>query len=512
MAFIVDSTKTKIMGVPDPTHGVHDARGSSFGADVLKIAGGTVLAQLVIMVASPIVARLYGPESFGLAALFASITGIIGVAACMRYEYSIMLPSSDEAAANLLGLSLLISALTGVLTTSAVWFFGEPFSQLIKAPNLAHYLWFVPPSIFFGGAFLALNYWNSRAKRFFRLSIARVTSSATTTGAQLGAGLSGHATGGSLIGAIVAGSAASTLILAAQIWRDDGRMIRGCLSWRSMISGLKRYRKFPLLDSWSAILNAVSWQLPIFLLSAFFSQTVVGYYALGLDVLQLPMSLIGSAIGQVFFQRAAEAKFQGSLPEVVESTFVRLGMVEVFPILLLSLAGRDLFVVIFGPTWAEAGVYVQILALWTFITFVTSPICTLFSVLERQGTFLAFNATLFAARATALTLGGMSGNARFTLALFTAISVTAWGCLCIWILKKMDIPLRRIVRSYARYVAYCVPLFALAAGRWTLALSPDETVLGCILAAVFYYLAAVAQDEALRSPLFDLLKRMGIAR
>ena len=508
----MESSKAKIMEVPDPMHNVHDAGGDSFGADVLKIVGGTVLAQFMIIVASPIVARLYGPESFGLAALFASITGIIGVVACMRYEYSIMLPSSDEEAANLLGLSLFISALTGALMIPAVWFFGDSFSQLIKAPNLAHYLWFVPPSIFFGGAFMALNYWNSRTRRFFRISMARVTGSATTTGAQLEEGLAGHAIGGSLIGAIVAGSAASTLILAAQIWRDDGWIIRRCLSWRSMISGLKRYRKFPLLDSWSALLNAVSWQLPTFLLSTFFSQTVVGYYVLGLDVLQLPMSLIGSAIGQVFFQRAAEAKFHGSSPKVVEPTFVRLGMVGVFPILLLSLTGRDLFLVIFGPTWAEAGVYVQILALWTFITFVTSPICTLFSVLERQGTFLAFNTTLFAARATALILGGMAGNARFTLALFTAASVTAWGCLCIWLLKEMDIPLRKIIRSYARYMAYCVPLFALAAGRCTLALSPDETVLGCILAAVFYYLATIAQDEALRSPLLDLLKRRGIAR
>jgi len=505
----VDSSKTKLRGAPSSAC---NARGGSFGADVLKISGGTVLAQLIIMVASPMVARLYGPESFGLAAIFASITGIIGVAACMRYEYSIMLPTSDEEAANLLGLSLAISALTGALMIPVVWFLGEPLSQMIKAPDLIPYLWFVPPSIFFGGAFLALNFWNSRTRRFLRLSLARVTSSTTTTGAQLWEGLADQATGGSLIGAAVAGSAASTLILAAQIWRDDGNMIRGCLSWRSMISGLKRYRKFPLLDSWSAIMNAISWQLPTFLLSTFFSQTVVGYYALGMNILQLPMSIIGSAIGQVFFQRAAEARFRGSLPEVVESTFVRLGMVGVFPILLLSLAGRDLFVVIFGPTWAEAGVYVQILALWTFITFVTSPICTLFSVLERQGTFLAFNISLFIARAMALTLGGMTGDARLTLALFTAVSVTAWGGLCIWILKKTSVPLRRIVRSYARYMAYCVPLFATAAGRWTLALSSDEAVLACVLAAAFYYLAAVAQDEALRSPLFDLLKRMGIAR
>jgi O-antigen/teichoic acid export membrane protein len=59
-----------------------------------------------------------------------------------------------------------------------------------------------------------------------------------------------------------------------------------------MALGIKRYRKFPLLDSWSSLLNAISWQLPTFILSAFFSAKVVGYYALGMNVLQLPMLLV----------------------------------------------------------------------------------------------------------------------------------------------------------------------------------------------------------------------------
>ncbi len=89
----------------------------------------------------------------------------------------------------------------------------------------------------------------------------------------------------------------------------------------------------------------------------------MGYYALGLDVLQLPMSLIGSAISQVFFQRAAEARFNGTLSQIVEDTFLRLSLVGIFPILLLASIGRDLFTVIYSPTWAEAGTYTQILAL-----------------------------------------------------------------------------------------------------------------------------------------------------
>lgn len=90
---------------------------SSFASNVLKLVTGSVFAQGLGILVIPIVARLFAPEAFGVAALFASITGIIGVLVCLRYEVSIMLPKTDEEAANLLGVSLcsvlIITAISG---------------------------------------------------------------------------------------------------------------------------------------------------------------------------------------------------------------------------------------------------------------------------------------------------------------------------------------------------------------------------------------------------------------
>ena len=64
----------------------------NFASDVLTLAGGTTFAQILTILSVPILTRLYGPEDFGVWALYISITSIITVIACMRYEYSIMLP------------------------------------------------------------------------------------------------------------------------------------------------------------------------------------------------------------------------------------------------------------------------------------------------------------------------------------------------------------------------------------------------------------------------------------
>ncbi len=428
------------------TLAMRSRKGGSFAADTVKLAGGSTFAQALSILAAPLVTRLYGPQAYGTLALFTSITSILSVIACMRYHLSIMLPRSDQEASNLLGASLAFTTLVSSLTVPVILWGGDPLLRWLNAPELAAYLWMVPPTVFLGGAFMALNYWNSRTRQFGRLSAARVTSAVATTSAMLGAGYAGHATAGSMIGASVGGQAIATAVLGAQIWRDDGQMLRGSVSWGRMLSGIKRYRKFPLYSTWSALLNTASWQLPTFLLFRFFSSTVVGYYALGFRILQMPMTLIGGAIAQVFFQRASEAHVDGTLSSLVENTLRRLVMIGLFPMLMLTIVGRDLFAVVFGPNWAEAGVYTQILSVWAFIWFVSSPMSTLFSVLEKQEVDVMWNLVNFAGRLLALGVGGALHNPRIAIALFACSGVVSYGCMNLMIAAQAGVPIRRIAR------------------------------------------------------------------
>jgi O-antigen/teichoic acid export membrane protein len=252
----------------------------------------------------------------------------------------------------------------------------------------------------------------------------------------LGAGYAGHATAGSMIGASVGGQAIATAVLGAKIWMDDGQMLRGNVSLGRMLSGIKRHRKFPMYSTWSALLNTASWQLPAFLLFRFFSSTVVGYYALGFRVLQMPMDLIGSAIAQVFFQRASEARVHGTLAALVENTLRRLVMIGLFPMLMLTIVGRDLFAVVFGANWAEAGVYTQILSVWAFVWFVSSPISALFSVLEKQELDMLLNVVNFAGRLLALGIGGALHNPRIAMVLFACSGLVTYGAMNLMITAR----------------------------------------------------------------------------
>jgi len=444
------------MSSPEPP------RVSRFAADVFKLVTGTAFAQIIAILASPILTRLYGPEAFGFLALFTSITSIIGVIACMRYELAIMLPKADEKAANLLGLCLLCVAAVSGLTVPALYFGGDALLSMLRAPGLAPYLILVPPFVFVNGIFLALNYWNSRTQHFGRLSVARITSSLATTGTQLGAGFAGYATGGSLIGASLMGVFISTGVLGAQIWRDDHAILHRSISQSGMAEGLKRYKRFPLIDSSSALLNTVSWQLPALLLSAFFSPVVVGFYSLGFRVLQMPMSLIGGAIAQVFFQRASEAYHQGTLGSLVETIFVLLLKLSVLPVLLIAVAGEEVFIVVFGVAWGEAGVYAQMLSIWAIFWFISSPLSTMLSVREKLTLGLGMTVLNFSTRLLSLVIGGVLGSATLAITLFSVSGVLVYGFACFVFLRLAGVPapktLRLITRSLMLAVPFLIPL------------------------------------------------------
>lgn len=472
---------------------------TSFASDVLTLVGGTTFAQILTILVAPVLTRLYGPEDFGVWALYLSITSIIGVIACLRYEFSIMLPESDEEAVNLLGLSILAVLAVTFLTVPVVWYFKAQIVDLLNSPQIGEYLWLIPLSVFVNGIFLALNQWNSRTKLFKRLSISRISSSVSTATTQIVLGFAGNPpTPAGLIGGSIAGPSAATLVLGGQIWRDDRNQITKNLRWRKIYEGAVRYRNLPLIDSWSALMNSVSWQLPAFLLSAFFTPAIVGFYSLGFRLLQLPMSLIGSSISQVFYQRASRAVSDGTLSVLVENVFRILVIIGMFPILILTIVGGDVFTVVFGRAWTEAGVYAQILSIWAFIWFISSPLSTIYLVVEEHHFGFSYNFFNLTTRFLSLAIGGILGSARIALILFSASGVVVYGYLCLKMLSYSGVKTSKALKIVFSNLVLFIP-----AGAFLVALKVAEinkTVLVAVsgLIICIYYLYILKSDRQMK--------------
>jgi lipopolysaccharide exporter len=473
------------------------AKRTSFAVDVLKLAGGTTLAQLISILVSPILTRLYSPEVFGIAAVFVSITAIVGEIICLRYNLAIVLPETDQEAASVLGASVASTVMVSLTTVPIVWLGGSAISELLNAPEINPFLWWlIPPVMLIDGLFTSLNYWNSRTKQFGRLSIAQVMSSAVGSGTKIIAGLAGYATSGAFILTNALGLVTAATILGAQVWRDDGSLFRRSISWRGVSDSFKRYHKFPVFSTWAGLVNNLSWQLPVLMLAAFFSPVVVGFYALGNRLARMPMMLVGKSISQVFYQKAASAREAGNLADIVYDVYDRLVAYGLFPMLLLALIGRDLFIAVFGTEWAQAGVYSQILAVYMFFNFIASPIGQLVYVLEKQEVSLLVNISLLLSRFGALWVGGTTGDVLLTLALFSGSGVVVYGCYSMWIVHAAGMALRDWWRQLGRWTlisgAFLVPALALG---FVFRLQSWKALIPYGICAIAYYLWLLARDK-----------------
>lgn len=437
-------------------------RSASFRRDVLKLASGTAIAQIVGLAAAPVLTRLFDPTAFGVASLFASVTGILAVLACLRYELSILLPETDEEAANLLALSLGITVVISLLTIPIVWSVRDRVLTWINAPELEPLLWLIPIAVFTSGTYATLNFWNTRTKNFTRLSIANVVSQLVTAGSNITLGFGGYTTGGSLVGGSVAGQIMATTVLSSELLRHSGRFFLNSVSWYGILSGMKRYRKFPIFSSWGALINAASWHIPVLMLGAFFSPAIVGFYSLGLRLIQVPMSLVGGAIGQVFFQRGAAAKSKIELSELVENLYGRLLVMCLFPAMMLMVIGSDMISVVFGEEWREAGVYLQILGPWVVVWFISSPLSSIYFIQERQKSELLMHSIIFSARVVAISIGAYFSDARMAILLLTVAGTISYGNLLyrVFIFAGVDLTLQleRTLKAIVIALVFVAPL------------------------------------------------------
>src|SRR5262249_39342788 len=119
-----------------------------FVSDVLKLVSGTVVAQIVSLLAAPVLTRLFTPAAFGVVTIFVSISAVFGTVVCLRYDRSIIVPESDSEGFGLVVGSLLCTFLITAVSALALWLGGPWLLRILGAPDLRGSLWLVPVNVF----------------------------------------------------------------------------------------------------------------------------------------------------------------------------------------------------------------------------------------------------------------------------------------------------------------------------------------------------------------------------
>ena len=478
---------------------------SSFLTNVLKLVSSNIIAQLIGILIVPILSRLYSPEDFGIYQLFLSISSIIVVFSCLSYEQAIMLPSKDEDSANIAALCILITALISVVSGIILLTFSEEIGRFLNTPQISDYLIYIPPIVFISSLVTIGGDWLTRKKRFGIIGASQVTNTVMSKIVQVGAGMNSAASLGLIFGWIT-GICASLVVLLSQI-KEDLSLFKTITIEGVRVNAI-RYKNFPIYSSWSTLANTLSTQITPFLLAKYFSPTIVGYFSVANMVVFLPMSFIGTATSQVFFQKACEEKNrEGNITNLVREIQQRLISLGMFPMLLLIVIGSDVFSVVLGAQWSVAGEFAGILAPWLLFVFIASPLSSIFLVLERQAVNLTFNLLILISRFIVLTIGGLSGNPNVALLLYSITGVFFWGGMNLYLLKISGISYRIGLQVYIKYftIAFVIVIPVVAAKLLSVPTPILLTVAG--ITSIIYYFYIIQHDPIMKSELYLGLTR-----
>lgn len=369
--------------------------GGEFTRNVLTLLTGTTIAQAIPVLIAPMLTRLYSPKDFGLAALFFSVTSILGVIANGRYELAIVLPVEDEDAINITALAILIALSLSILLLFIVIVFNHQIVVLLKCQEIAPWLYFAPLVVFLTGLFNALNYFHVRIKSFKKIATANVYRSIVSATVQLGLGfLKAGATG--LISGQIMSSITGNSTLGYELLKNKKLLSK--INKTDIKRLAKRYIDFPKFSTWSALANTLSYNLTNIFISTVFSASTLGLYSMGNTAIGMPSSLVGNAVGQVFFEKANEERNKtGRAVHTFNSTFRGLLLIAVPTFVILYFVVEDLFAFVFGEQWRLAGQYAKIMLPLFFIRFVTSPISNTNNIFEKQKIALTWQLSLLVA-------------------------------------------------------------------------------------------------------------------
>jgi O-antigen/teichoic acid export membrane protein len=406
---------------------------SAFVRNVIVLMSGTALAQALQFAVSPILSRLYDPSAFGILGVFLATKAIISVASAAKYELSIVLPEKDEVAANLFVLGCGIVTAVALLVLGGVAVGRTELATLAGEPDLAPYLWWLPPAVLAAGLYQVLNYWATRKKHYTRLSLSQGVRSVGVAGTQVPAGYFRSGPTG-LVGGQVAGELLATAVLGVQILREDYQKIRDSVGLSKMREGAATYKKFPLYTAPQDFVNSASQNVPSYFLAFFFSPAAVGFYWFTWRLLKAPSRLIKEAIRKVFYQRISRKHNEGKdLFTDLWQTTVGLAALGFIPVLIIGVAGPSIFDFVFGDEWVRAGDYAQWLVLWWFFGFINVPSVMLIHTFGLQHLLFGYEVAQAVARIGAIVLGAYLGDDLMAIVLFSVVGAVFNGGLVVFV-------------------------------------------------------------------------------
>lgn len=332
-------------------------------------SGGNILAQVINILSLPLITRLFPPADIGVFNLFMQFMALTTILISVRVEHVVMLPKTNDQAKELVGFvvgfgAMSCAGLTGICVVLVM-------TGLIPAEYQVWAL-ILPLTSFLIVFAQAVQQLSQRSQDFRKSGMSEVANRASNGLVSIGAGLLGFP--GVWLGvATAAGFVSKLVVVGGSLGSISFAPVQGALTGRTRVrtEGLERLLGSMILSHGMLTVTTLA---PLVYIGYRYGEDFIGQFALVLGTLALPTTLVGNAIGQVFYQRASQLFANGGAFSALLMANARLLFFIALPaFLFVALTGPFLYPLVFGSQWHVAGETAQIYAVAAAFSFMTVP-------------------------------------------------------------------------------------------------------------------------------------------
>ena len=332
------------------------------------------IAQVILIITTPIITRLYSPAEFGEFTIFSNIAMILIPIINARYDLLIVNAKNDRSANILSQISFLISLLI----------------LLILIPILAISAWLYPNFILdfiFIIIMLFLvsltniftNYLN-KERKYKVLSLINVFRAGSMALLRIIFGLLSLGSLGLIIGFSL--SYITGITLGYKTFKKHFNIVRNKEETKALFLENKNQLVY---STPSILLNSLSFSVVVFFIGILYTNTEVGIYGMAIRVLGIPVTIISLGLSKIFMQQANDYYIErGNFRNLLlkfSSTLVIVSIILYVPLYLFS---EELVNILLGHSWVDAITVIKIVIPLFVIRLIVSTVSLSVIVLQKQ--------------------------------------------------------------------------------------------------------------------------------
>lgn len=363
-------------------------RRAEFMRSVGVLVGGTAVAQVITLLALPVVTRIYSPSEFGAFGVFVSMLSLISAISCLRLEVAIPIPEKETEAVDLIVLTVLSCLVMAGIAAVGVLLFKKQI-LFLGAGALEKYLWMLPIGILVIGFYSILQFWMLRQKRFGIIASTRFKQAFGGAATQLSLGLLNFGVMGLILGYLI-NSGAGIFGFVISAIRNDKRMFSGVTVSR-VKETLKKYIDYPKFSTLETFSSNGATQIPLIIISAAVGGAELGFLMLAVRSLAAPVALVSGAVSQVYLSKAPEEFRAGNIKPLTLGLISGLIKIGVGPIVFVGMVAHLIVPIVFGSDWSRAGYLIGLMAPWFVVQLLSNSVAMALYVLNKQIIALSIN-------------------------------------------------------------------------------------------------------------------------